>query len=152
MEESQNEYPSREVLWSFVIVWIGIGGLLLPQIIQYALGFSLNDQIETKFGFYPLLVSFPSALATGKLIINARYQKATASVFKATIISACMGLLFSIMPFVFVNFIPFLQFIVIVVAFFGGVYGFVALSLLAFLISALSGFIAALIALPAKDY
>ena len=71
MEESQNEYPSREVLWSFVIVWIGIGGLLLPQIIQYALGFSLNDQIETKFGFYPLLVSFPSALATGKLIIIA---------------------------------------------------------------------------------
>ena len=162
MEEPQNEYPSHEVLWAFAIVWIVIGGLLLPQIIQYALDILAGRLMETlseqKTGIdvglkaYPLFVSIPCAFVTSKLIANARYQKTGADIFKATIISACMGLLFSIIPFVFVNFIPFLQFIVIVVAFFGGVYGFVALSLLAFLISALSGFIAALIALPAKDY
>ena len=152
MEEPQKEYPYHEVLWTFAIIWIVIGGLLLPQIIQYALGLSLNDQIEAKFGFYPLLVSIPCAFVTSKLIANARYQKTGADIFKTTIISACMGLLFSAIPFVFVNFISFLQFIVIVVAYFGGIYGFVALSLSIFFISASSGLIAALIALPAKDY
>ena len=162
MEEPQNEYPSREVLWTFAIVWIVIGGLLLPLVIQYILDILAGRLMETlseqKTGIdvglkaYPLFVSIPCAFVTSKLIANARYQKTGADIFKATIISACMGLLFSIIPFVFVNFIPFLQFIVIVVAFFVGVYGFVALSLLAFLISALIGFITALIVLPAKDY
>ena len=152
MEEPQKEYPYHEVLWTFAIIWIVIGGLLLPQIIQYALGLSLNDQIEAKFGFYPLLVSIPCAFVTSKLIANARYQKTGADIFKATIISACVGLLFSVVPVVFIKFIDFLQLTILAFAYFGGIYGLIILPLFAFFISALIGFITALIVLPAKDY
>ena len=157
MEEPQNEYPSREVLWAFAIVWIVIGGLLLPLVIQYILDILAGRLMETlskqKTGIdvglkaYPLLVSIPCAF-----VANARYQKTGADIFKATIISACVGLLFSVVPVVFIKFIDFLQLTILAFAYFGGIYGLIILPLFAFFISALIGFITALIVLPAKDY
>ena len=162
MEEPQNEYPSREVLWTFAIVWIVIGGLLLPLVIQYILDILAGRLMETlskqKTGIdvglkaYPLFVSIPCAFVTSKLITNARYQKTGADIFKATIISACVGLLFSVAPVVFIKFIDFLQLTILAFAYFGGIYGLIILPLFAFFISALIGFITALIVLPAKDY
>ena len=152
MEEPQNEYPSREVLWAFAIVWIVIGGLLLPLVIQYILDILAGRLMDVGLKAYPLLVSIPCAFVTSKLIANARYQKTGADIFKATIISACVGLLFSVVPVVFIKFIDFLQLTILAFAYFGGIYGLIILPLFAFFISALIGFITALIVLPAKDY
>lgn len=121
MKTVPDEYPAHETLWRFAIIWTIVACIAAPLIIGYILKqpFDTNQILvsnstleriyarsdkEVMFGMkvafcIALFFGFPCALAIGKLIAGARCYKNIAGIIVTTIISALMGVLFSLIPF-----------------------------------------------------
>ena len=164
MKTVPDEYPAHETLWRFAIIWTIVACIAAPLIIGYILKKPFdpnqilvsNDTLEriyarsdkeVMFGMkvafcIALSFGFPCALAIGKLIVSARCYKNIAGIIATTIISALMGVLFSLIPF-----FPLLM----LIATLGNSSDDPSpLFFMTLQISALSGFITAIIALPSR--
>ena len=166
MKTVPGEYPAHETLWRFAIIWTIVACIAAPLIIGYILKKPFdpnqilvsNDTLEriyarpdkeVMFGMkvafcIALSFGFPCALAIGKLIVSVRCYKNIAGIIATTIISALMGVLFSLIPF-----FPLLM----LIATLGNSSDDPSpLFFMTFQISALSGFITALIVLPSRQH
>ena len=166
MKTVPDEYPAHETLWRFAIIWTIVACIAAPLIIGYILKKPFdpnqilvsNDTLEriyarsdkeVMFGMkvafcIALSFGFPCALAIGKLIAGARCYKNIAGIIATTIISALMGVLFSLIPF-----FPLLM----LIATLGNSSDDPSpLFFMTFQISALSGFITAIIVLPSRQH
>ena len=166
MKTVPDEYPAHETLWRFAIIWTIVACIAAPLIIGYILKKPFdpnqilvsNDTLEriyarsdkeVMFGMkvafcIALSFGFPCALAIGKLIVSVRCYKNIAGIIATTIISALMGVLFSLIPF-----FPLLM----LIATLGNSSDDPSLLFfMTFQISALSGFITAVIVLPSRQH
>lgn len=166
MKTVPDEYPAHETLWRFAIIWTIVACIAAPLIIGYILKKPFdpnqilvsNDTLEriyarsdkeVMFGMkvafcIALSFGFPCALAIGKLIVSVRCYKNIAGIIATTIISALMGVLFSLIPF-----FPLLM----LIATLGNSSDDPSpLFFMTFQISALSGFITAIIVLPSRQH
>ena len=166
MKTVPDEYPAHETLWRFAIIWTIVACIAAPLIIGYILKKPFdpnqilvsNDTLEriyarsdkeVMFGMkvafcIALSFGFPCALAIGKLIVSARCYKNIAGIIATTIISALTGVLFSLIPF-----FPLLM----LIATLGNSSDDPSpLFFMTFQISALSGFITAIIVLPSRQH
>ncbi len=164
MKTVPDEYPAHETLWRFAIIWTIVACIAAPLIIGYILKqpFDTNQILvsnstleriyadeEVMFGMkvafcIALFFGFPCALAIGKLIAGARCYKNIAGIIVTTIISALMGVLFSLIPF-----FPLLMLIAILG---NSSDDPSSLFFITLQISALNGFITAIIALPSRQH
>ena len=166
MKTVPDEYPAHETLWRFAIIWTIVACIAAPLIIGYILKkpfdpnqilvsnstleriYARSDK-EVMFGMkvafcIALSFGFPCALAIGKLIAGARCYKNIAGIIVTTIISALTGVLFSL--------IPFFPLLMLIAALGNSSDDPSLLFFITLQISALNGFITAIIALPSRQH